>query len=204
MRLARSTFRALLTAAVLSGFGAGMLSCTPDFADQQSLTLLRYNGIQTAAGGAFPVGGGVWSATDLLISDTVTVLLSNESVSPNTGTLSLYDILLDGYTVDFERTDGGSAAPDSFGQNFTERVRVTNFGSSPSTVAIEFLMLDPQQKLVPPLSDLTTFGFERSTGFLSIQANANVRFFGRNIIGDRVTVEFPIHVLFCGGCRPVN
>lgn len=204
MRFVRSTFRALLTAAVLSGFGAGMLSCTPDFADQQSLTLLRYNGIQNAQGGAFPVGGGVVSATDLLITDTVTVLLSNESVSPNTGTLSLYDIILDGYTVDFERTDGGSAAPEGFGQEFSTRVRVSNFGVSPSLVAVEFLLLDPQQKLVPPLSDLTTFGFERSTGFLQIQANANIRFFGRNIIGDHVTVSFPIHVVFCGGCRPVN
>jgi hypothetical protein len=193
-----------LTAAVVSGFGAGMLSCTPEFADQQSLTLLRYNGIQTAEGGAFPVGGGVVSATDILITDTVTVLMSNESVSPNTGTLSLYDILLDGYRVDFERTDGGSAAPEGFGQVFTERIRVTNFGTSPSTVAVEFLLLDPQQKLVPPLSDLTTFGFERSTGFLQIQVNANIHFFGRNIIGDRVDLRFPIHVVYCGGCRPVN
>jgi len=203
MRLVRSTFRALLTAAVLSVFGAGMLSCTPDFADQQSLTLLRFNGIQTAQGGAFPVGGGVVSQTDILITDTVTVLLSNESVSPNTGTLSLYDIILDGYTVSFERTDGGSAIPEGFGQEFSQRIRVTNFGTSPSFVAVEFLLLDPVRKLVAPLSDLTSFGFERATGFLQIQANANIHFFGRNIIGDRVDLDFPIHVVFCSGCRPV-
>lgn len=204
MRLVRSTFRALLTAAVLSGFGAGMLSCTPEFADQQSLTLLRYNGVQTAEGGAFPVGGGIWSATDILITDSVTVLLSNESVSPNTGTLSLYDIILEGYTVSFERSDGGSAVPESFGENLAERIRVSNFGTSPSLVNVEFVILNPTAKLTVPLSDLTTFGFERSTGFIDIQTIANVHFFGKNIIGDRVDLNFPIHVRFCGGCRPVN
>ena len=204
MRLVRSAVRVLLAAAALSVFGSGLFSCTPDFADQQSLTLLRYNGLSTAQGGAFPVGGGVVSATDILVSDTVTVLLSNESVSPNTGTLSLYDVILDGYTVSFERTDGGSAVPEAFGQEFAQRIRVTNFGTSPAAVAVEFLMLDPTRKLVPPLSDLTQFGFERATGFLEIQTNANIHFFGRNMIGDHVDLDFPIHVVFCGGCRPTT
>jgi hypothetical protein len=204
MRLFRPAFRVLLTAAALSVFGAGLFSCTPDYADQQSLTLLRYNGVSTAQGGAFPVAGGVVSASDILVTDTVTVLLSNESVSPNTGTLSLYDVILDGYTVSFERTDGGSAVPDAFGQELSQRIRVTNFGSSPSLVPVEILLLDPSQKLVPPLSDLTEFGFERATGFLDVQTNANVHIFGRNIMGDHVDVDFPIHVRFCGGCRPVT
>jgi hypothetical protein len=57
--------------------------------------------------------------------------------------------------------------------------------------------------LLPPLSDLRDFGFEQSTGFLQIQTVAHVHMFGRNIIGDRVELEFNIRVVFCNSCSVV-
>jgi hypothetical protein len=180
--------------------GAGLYSCTPDYADQQALSRLIFNQLLDAGGGAFLSADGVVSETFNLIGDDATVGLSNEAISPNAN-LALYDVLLDGYTVSFERTDGGSAVPASFGTNFTQRIPITGFGSSPQVTAVEIRVLQPEQKLLPPLSDLTAFGFEQSTGFSAIQTRATIHMFGRNLTGDRVDLEFPIRVTFCNSCR---
>jgi hypothetical protein len=200
MRCFRSLVRALVASAALSVFGVGLLSCTPDFADQQALSRLIYNGIQTASGGAFATSDGVASEAFNLIADDVTVLLSNEAVSPK-ATSDLYDVLIDGYTVSYERTDGGSAVPSTIGTNFTERVRITAFGASPTLVSVNLRILNAEQKLLPPISDLNEFGFERSTNFLTIQTKATIHIFGKNLIGDRVDVSFPIRVTFCQACK---
>jgi hypothetical protein len=190
----------LVAAAALAVSGAGLWSCTPDYADQQALSSLHFNRIIDAGGGAFPSADGVVSETFNLIGDDVTLGISNEAISPN-ATLALYDVLLEGYTVSFERTDGGSAVPSSFGSNFTQRIPITGFGNPPTVVAVEIRLLQPEQKLLPPLSDLTSFGFEQSTGFAFIHTRATIEMFGRNLTGDRVDLKFPIRVTFCNACR---
>jgi hypothetical protein len=190
--------QALVASLALAVFG---VSCTtPDFADQQALSRLIFNGVTNASGGAFPTANGVASESFNLIADDVTVGLSNEAVSPN-AELRLYDVLIDGYTISFERTDGGSAVPSTIGTNFTQRIQITPFGSAPRISEVTLRLLNAEQKLLPPISDLNDFGFERSTGFLTIQALATVHVFGKNLIGDRVDVSFPIRVTFCQACR---
>jgi hypothetical protein len=199
MRAFKFPIRRLVAVIAFVSSGVGLSGCTPDYADQQALSSLHFNGILGAGGGAFTTADGVTSQTFNLIGDDVTLGISNEAISPNAN-LSLYDVLLEGYTVSFERTDGGTAVPASFGSNFTQRIPISSFGATPSIISVSLQLLQPEQKLLAPLSDLTGFGFEQSTGFAFIHTRATIELFGRNLTGDQVSLRFPIRVTFCNSC----
>jgi hypothetical protein len=204
MNLRLKSCRSLVTALALSSLGLAVLSCGPEFQEEQALTTLIFNGVSEASGGADFTSDGVLShvQTGPAVQDEVTVGIQNMAVSPGFLASSIYDVILESYTVTFTRTDAGSAVPQTFGEVFTTRIPVSQFGTSDSN-PVEFALLPAGQKLLPPLSDLRDFGFEQSTGFLQIQTVAHVHMFGRNIIGDRVELEFNIRVVFCNSCSVV-
>jgi hypothetical protein len=183
------------TIAVAGLLGVGLPGCTPDYADQQALTRLVFNGITGASGGAFQSAEGVTSETFNFISDEVTVSIANLPVTPKVAGRPIYDVLIEGYTVEFRRTDRGTVVPQSFSVTYTQRIPVGG------TAEVTLRLLSALQKGAPPLSDLNIFGAEQSTGFPWIQTIATVRIFGRNLIGDPLDLAFPIEVTFCRQCK---
>lgn len=195
MRFCRIALQCLATLA----FGVVLAGCAPDFTDEQALTQLRFNGIGAAGGGAFATPTGVNSNVGVFSADDVTVLISNESVSPGVSPDAIYDVILEGYTVTYQRTDAGSAVPADFGTAFTTRIQATGFNAR-TTTPVTIRLLPLEQKLLPPLDDIGVFGFEQSTGFTKIQTLATIRMFGRNRIGDVADLTFQIPVTFCDLC----
>jgi len=193
----RRVFSRLAAVAVLV-FGVGLSSCTPDWADEEALTRLVFNGVTSADGGAFlSAGGQVNSMVQTIINDEIVVNITNDAISPNIGGNELYDVILDGYTVEWARTDPpGTATPAAVSKVFAIRIPVN------ANRGIALTLLDPLQKFAAPLGDLNQFGFERATGFPEIQTIATIHLYGHNLKGDKVDVEFDVRVSFCL-CEPV-
>lgn len=199
MRLCRTTFRFLATVLTSAVLAVTLSGCAPDFTDEQALTQLRFNGIGLASGGAFVTPVGVNVNVGAASASDVFVLISNEAVSPGVSPDAIYDVIIEGYTVSYERTDAGSAIPAEFGTVFTTRIPASGFNSR-TTTAVLIRLIPFEQTALPPLADLDHFGFEQSTGFTKIQTLATIRMFGRNRIGDVAEVTFQIPVTFCDLC----
>ena len=79
-----------------------------------------------------------------------------------------------------------TAVPRGFTRGLTVTVRLTEQGSEELEItAISGLVIVPStQKAQPPLSYLIAPGFEPDTGFINIQVDAIMTFFGRTLSGD--------------------
>ena len=110
---------------------------------------------------------------------------------------ALQDILLERYEVEYRRTDGGTAVPAGIQRAITAKVQITPHGVSEETITALTLTLTPaSQKREPPLSHLISPGFEPDTGFVTIQADAIVTFYGRTVAGDQVAVTGQVAIQF--------
>lgn len=196
--------RKMAISLIVIGVSAGLFSCSPDYIDNQALTQLRFNGIKTADGGAFNTADAVVSQVDIFIQDEVTLLISNEAVSRNVPTDGNYEVILEGYTVDFKRTDGGTNVPASWGTQFAQRLPVDAWGSSTTGSEVAITLFPIDQKFVRPLSDLVFLGYEQGTNFSEIKALATVKFFGKNRQGDNLNLTCQFKVVFCSFCRPTE
>lgn len=202
MRLFTCSLHRMAMSLLVIGGANGLFSCSPDYTDSQALTQLRFNGIKEASGGAFSTADSIWSQVDIFTQDEITLLISNEAVSRNVPSDGNYDVILEGYTISFERTDGGTNVPASWGTVHAQRLSVVPWKSSTTGEDVEITLYPVEQKFVRPLSDLVFFGFEQGTNFSDIRALATVKFFGKNRMGDAVNLTCKFKVLFCSLCRP--
>lgn len=204
MRLFMKFFHRMTMSLLVIGGANVLLSCSPDYIDNQALTQLRFNGVSDAKGGAFHTADAVVSQVDVFIQDEVRLFISNEAVSRNVPSSDgSYDVILEGYTVSFERTDGGTNVPASWGTVFTQRLPVVPWKSSATGEEVKITLYPLDQKFVRPLSDLVFFGFEQGTNFSEIRTLATVKFFGKNRMGDALNLTCKFEVVFCSLCRPV-
>jgi hypothetical protein len=119
-----------------------------------------------------------------------------KSVSDTTAP-ALQDIVIERYEVEYKRTDGGSKVPASMQRAITAKVQVTPHGITEQSITQLTLTLTPgSQKLEPPLSHLISPGFEPDTGYVTVQADALLTFYGHTIAGDAVSVQGAIGVQF--------
>jgi len=110
---------------------------------------------------------------------------------------TLQEIIVQRYEVTFARTDGGTAIPAGFQRGMNVRVRVTPHNSQSDILTNAQLVLVPSTiKSQPPISHLISPGFEPETGFVNIQVNATIRFFGHTLAGDAVSATATIGVNF--------
>ncbi|NKB87970.1 MAG: hypothetical protein GKS06_07105 [Acidobacteria bacterium] len=110
---------------------------------------------------------------------------------------ALQEIVVERYEVEYRRTDGGAKVPAGMQRAITAKVQITPHGIVEETLTALTLTLIPgSQKLEPPLSHLISPGFEPDTGFVTIQADAIVTFYGRTIAGDPVSVTGQVGVQF--------
>ena len=102
----------------------------------------------------------------------------------------LQDIVLERYEVTFTRTDGGSAVPAGFTRSINSRVRVTPHGQQNEFLTtVGITILPSTMKSQPPISHLITVGFEPATGYINIQVDAAIRFFGHTVAGDAISAS---------------
>lgn len=187
---------ALLLALALVAFGC---AAAGDIDDTENAVILVINSISQSS----DPFGDVLTSSGGILPDTVDVELSAHLKTPTAppGSPSepvLQDVLIERYEVIFRRTDGGTDVPKGFQRGMSLRVRVTPPGeSSLRTSTVEDLVVVPATtKSQPPISFLIDPGFEPSTGFVNIQVEATMRFFGRTLSGDRVSAVGSIGINF--------
>lgn len=109
----------------------------------------------------------------------------------------LQEIVIERYEVTYARTDGGTSLPAGMQRAMTAKVQVTPNGVVTQRITQVTLTLVPgSQKLQPPLSHLISPGFEPDTGFPTITVDATIRFFGRTIAGEQVSVQGALAIQF--------
>jgi hypothetical protein len=148
--------------------------------------------------------GDVLTSGGMILDDTVDVVFSAHLKAPVTGAdantvaPTLQDIILERYEVVYERTDGGSQTPAGFERGISLRVRMTPHGEVVlRESSISGLVIAPSTtKAQPPVSLLIDPGFESTTGYINIQVNAHITFFGRTIAGDPVTATATVGINF--------
>ena len=148
--------------------------------------------------------GDVLTSGGTILDDTVDVVFAAHlkapvnDADPNLEAPTLQDIILERYEVVYSRTDGGSQVPPGFERGLTLRVRLTPHGTvilRESTYA--GLVIAPSTtKAQPPVSLLIEPGFEASTGYINIQVNAHITFFGKTVAGDQVTASAVVGINF--------
>ncbi len=196
MRSIKFSLQVVVTAVTLAGLGLGLVSCS-DLGNTKALSHLIFNGILKGDGGAFLSADGIVSEVAVTLNDEADISITNDPVRDTTDVASneLYDVLLKTYTVSFERTDGGTAVPSTFGVRLTQRLPIN------ATSTVTLLVLRPEQKYVPPLGDLQNFGVELETGYPTIQTLATVHMYGENLVGDGIELKFQFKVTFCRKCK---
>ncbi|MFQ5743462.1 MAG: hypothetical protein ACE5HV_07725 [Acidobacteriota bacterium] len=184
----------LALAMVMAGCGA-----SGNIDDTQNAVVLVIDSI-TQVSNPF---GDILTSSGSILDDTVDVVFSAhlKSPSPPPGSPldpTLQDIILERYEVTFVRTDGGTAVPAGFQRGMSLRVRLTPQGDVilRESTASSLVIAPATEKSQPPISFLIDPGFEPSTGFVNIQVNATLRFFGRTIAGDKVSVSATIGINF--------
>ena len=148
--------------------------------------------------------GDVLSNSGTILDDTVDVVFSAHLKAPvtnassNTVAPTLQDIILERYEVTYSRTDGGSQVPAGFSRGISLRVRLTPHGEVVlRESSYNGLVIVPSTtKAQPPVSLLIDPGFESQTGYVNIQVNAHITFFGRTIAGDQVTASAIVGINF--------
>ena len=147
--------------------------------------------------------GDVLTSGGTILDDTIDVVFAAHLKAPvigvgNTAAPTLQDIIIERYEVTYERTDGGTQVPAGFERGFTLRVVLTPHGvPSLRESTYSGLVIAPSTtKAQPPVSLLIDPGFESTTGYVNIQVNAHITFFGRTVAGDRVTVSATVGMNF--------
>lgn len=134
--------------------------------------------------------GGTIPDDVILVPFTARLKASSDTTQP-----ALQDIVVERYEVTFERIDGGTAVPPGFQRGVNVRVRVTPHGSSQEVITELTMVLIPSTiKSQPPISHLISPGFEPDTGYVNIQVNARIRFFGHTVAGEPVSASATIGV----------
>lgn len=123
-------------------------------------------------------------------SDTVEISLFNDLKNPSDVTNTVYaNINIDSVTVTFTRNDGGKDVPASYRHAIQYVVpaegslTIENFPIIPATMKAQF-----------PISDLLTFGYERSTNYTSIKLNCTLEISGKTVEGDPVYAKGSISI----------
>jgi hypothetical protein len=148
--------------------------------------------------------GDVLTTGGTILDDTIDVVFSAHLKAPVTGAdpnvmaPTLQDILLSRYEVTYSRTDGGGQVPAGFERGISLRVRLTPHGEVIlRESSYTGLVIAPSTtKAQPPISLLIDPGFESLTGYVNIQVNAHITFFGKTIAGDTVTVTAIVGINF--------
>lgn len=183
----------ILLATLALGCGAA-----GDLDDTENAVILVVNEI-TATSDPF---GDVLSSGGTILDDTVQVEFSAHLKAPtappgSSTSPTLQDIVVEGYEVEFVRTDGGAQAPPGFRRGMNLRVQLTEQGATTlNTSSADLVVVPSTIKAQQPISFLISPGFEPSTGFVNIQVNARITFFGRTLSGDRVTATAEIGIDF--------
>lgn len=137
--------------------------------------------------------GDVMTSNGIILDDTVSVTFSAHlkagSLPPGSPSEpTLQEIVVERYEVTYRRTDGGSAIPAGFTRGMNSRVRLTEQGAiNLKTTTISLVILPATSKTQPPVSFLITPGLEPDTGYINIQLDAEIRFYGRTIAGEPVS-----------------
>lgn len=144
--------------------------------------------------------GDVVTSGGTILDDDVEVTFAAHPKSPAVqGDIgpTLTDVVVERYEVTFERTDGGNDVPSGFQRDMNLRVRSTPQGQVVNfTTSTQLVLVPSTIKAQPPISFLVSPGFEPGTGFVNIQVNATVRFFGRTLAGQRVSATGSIGINF--------
>lgn len=146
--------------------------------------------------------GDVLTSGGTIPEDTIEVEFAAHLKAPTgpPGTATeptLQSIVIDSYQVEFTRTDGGPQAPSGFRRGMSLRVVITETGQTTLNTSTASITLVPSTtKAQVPISFLIDPGFEPDTGFVNIQANARITFFGRTLAGDRVTATADVGINF--------
>lgn len=113
------------------------------------------------------------------------------------GEPTLQDVVIERYQVEFIRTDGGTATPPGFQRGMNLRVQLSEPNQTTLNISSATLVVAPSTiKAQQPISFLIDPGFEPSTGFVNIQVDARITFFGRTLSGDPVTATGSIGINF--------
>lgn len=180
----------------IATLGAAACSAPGDIDDTDTPTVLVIQSIEPVT----EPFGDVISDAGTVLDDVVRVTFAAHPKSlAVTGTTGpdLLDVIVERYEVTFERTDGGTAVPKGFQRAMTLRVENTPHGSTQTlTSSTEIILVPSTTKTQPPISHLISPGFEPDTGFVNIQVDATIRFFGRTLAGHRVTATGSIGINF--------
>lgn len=145
------------------------------------------------------VSSDVTTASDEMITVSMAArpLNFNPDIDPNSNAdMRFMDVMIQGYTVNFYRTDTGEAAPATFTDHIDAYLEVQD---SLNEVDVGIRVLRGEQKTMTPLSflnDNTSFGYEPATGLESINCTAHITFFGRTVSGHSLTWETQIPITF--------
>lgn len=176
----------------------GLVACAApgDIDDTDSPTILVIESIEPLT----DPFGDVISDAGTVQEDVVRVTFSAHPKSlAVTGSVGpeFLDVIVERYEVTFERTDGGTAVPKGFQRAMTLRVENTPHGVlTTRTTFVDIVLVPSTIKTQPPISFLISPGFEPDTGFVNIQVDATIRFFGRTLGGHRVSATGSIGIDF--------
>lgn len=129
--------------------------------------------------------GDVQTSEGTIPTDTIDITLFNEPKNPySVDSGNFADIVISSISVIFSRIDGGEDVPASFNVPYTLRVpyngtaTIQSFPVLPGTLKDSF-----------PISDLLSFGYERSTLFTSIRMQITIEIVGKTTTEDPVFVR---------------
>ena len=178
---------------------AATISCSVDVLETDNAVILVIRSMSQASN---PFGDMLTSG-GTIPEDTVDVIfvafLKNPDQSVGQVQPELQSIALERYEVSFVRTDGGTATPRGFTRGLSGVVRLLEQGIEEieQVTTVNGLVVVPStQKAQPPLSYLIDPGFEPDTGFINIQCDLVITFFGKTLSGDSVQVTGRIGINF--------
>ena len=176
----------LALAAVLFMSGCTAMGLIDNESAPTILIIDRINAVTDPFGDVLSRSGTI---PDDLIEVLFTAHLKASTSPPGTpASPELGDVVLERYEVTFVRTDGGTAVPRGFQRAMNARVRLTPHGAENRFVTtVDLTILPATSKSQPPISFLIDPGLEPDTGFVNIQLDATIRFFGHTIAGEPVT-----------------
>jgi len=191
----KSVPRALVILLATLALGCG---ATGSLDDTENAVVLVINSIEQVS----DPFGDVLTSGGTIPEDTIQVEFAAHLKAPTgpPGSVTeptLQDVVIESYQVEFTRTDGGPQAPAGFRRGMSLRVQLTEPNTSQLNISTATLTLVPSTtKAQVPISFLIDPGFEPSTGFVNIQVNARITFFGQTVSGDPVTTTADVGINF--------
>lgn len=185
----------ILLAMVAIGCGAA-----GDIDDTENAVILVINEIVPAGDQEHAFGDVVTSGT--ILDDNIDVefaaTLKATTGPPGSPTVpTLQDVVIERYQVEFIRTDGGAVAPAGFQRGMNLRVQLSEPNQTTLNISSANLVVAPSTiKAQQPIAFLIDPGFEPGTGFVNVQVDARITFFGRTLSGDPVTATGSIGINF--------